>query len=743
VPTTQERLTHAVADRYRIEAEIGRGGMAMVYRAHDLRHDRPVALKVLREDLTAEESGRFLREIRVVARLTHPHILPLHDSGEKKGLLYYVMPLVGETLRQRLTTETRLAVDDAVRIAVAVAEALSYAHARDVLHRDIKPENILFNAGYPLVADFGVARAISLARDAVTERGVAVGTPAYMSPEQASGDDDLDGRSDVYSLACVLYEMLAGEPPFAGGSARKVMLLHMTTDAPPVRTKRPDVPAGLAIALDRALAKTPDDRFTADAFATALRGALSGSHPAPVVRGRRMVAVLPFVNPGGDPQNEYLSDGLTDELINALARVEGLEVASRTSVFALKGRPMDVRAIGAHLNVPIVLEGTVRRAGPRLRITAQLTDVADGRLMWSERYDRELEDVFDVQDEIARAIVTTLRRTVLRDLGEVHPRRYTESVAAYNLYLKGRWHWNRRTPGDVEQAITLFEQALAEDAACALAHAGLADAYALQLDYRSIPVQEGLERAKAEARRALELDEELSEPHTSLGFVTFIYEWDWEAAEREFRRAIELDPRYATAHQWYAWLLVSRGRVREALAEVQVAVELDPVSVSPRRSLGWISYHARDYDAAVFHLRRALTLDPMSEENHRLLGLMYMMAGDLDRAETELREALRLVPDSQTALGLLSHLLARAGRTDEAQAVLDDLLTRRERGYVTPVALGTAFLGLGCVDEALAEMQRAYDERRGWLTYMNEEPLFDAIRDDPRFAALQKKMRLG
>jgi len=677
----------------------------------------------------------------MIARLTHPTILPLHDSGEKNGLLYYVMPLVGETLRQRLAAASRLAVDEAVRIAVAVAEALSYAHTRDVLHRDIKPENILFNAGYPLVADFGVARAIGLVRETVTARGVAVGTPAYMSPEQASGDDDLDGRSDVYSLACVLYEMLAGEPPFSGGSARKVMLLHMTTDPPPVRTRRPDVPAGLAIALERALAKAPDDRFTADAFAAALRSAMSGSHPAPVVR-RRMIAVLPFVNPGGDPQNEYLSDGLTDELINALARVDGLEVASRTSVFALKAKPMDVRAIGAHLNVPIVLEGTVRRAGTRLRITAQLTDVTDGRLMWSERYDRELEDVFDVQDELARAIVTTLRRTVLRDLGEVHPRRYTESVAAYNLYLKGRWHWNRRTPGDVDQAITLFEQALAEDPACALAHAGLADAHALQLDYRSIPVKEGLERAKAEARRALELDEELSEPHTSLGFVKFIYEWDWEGADREFRRAIELDPRYPTAHQWYAWLLVSQGRVREALAEVQVAVELDPVSVSPRRSLGWISYHARDYAAAVFHLRRALTLDPMSEETHRLLGHMYMMAGDAERAEAELREALRLLPDSQTALGLLSHLLARQGRTGEAGAVLDDLLARRERGYVTPVALGTAYLGLGRVDEAFAELERAYQERRGWLTYMNEEPLFDAIREDRRFLALKEKMRL-
>jgi serine/threonine-protein kinase len=742
VPDLPARLTRALGDRYRIDAELGRGGMAVVYRAHDRKHDRAVALKVLRPEIAADADAcdRFLREIRMVARLTHPHILPLHDSGHRQGVLYYVMPLVGESLRTRLEREGALPVEDVVPIVDAVADALTYAHGENVLHRDIKPENILFNASYPMVSDFGVARAMDACGDVVTQGGIAVGTPAYMSPEQASADGELDGRSDVYSLACVVYEMLVGEPPFAGGDGRSTMVRHITEPAPAVRVRRPEVPAGMAAALARALAKAPADRFrTPEEFAAALRGRHSAAAEA-VARSR--VAVLPLVNGSGNPDNEYLSDGITDTLIDALAKVEGLEVASRTSVFALKGSGRDVRAIGAHLQVGTVIEGSVRRAGDRLRITIQVTDAAQGRLLWSQRYDRTLEDVLALEDEIAEAIVATLRRTLLRDLGEVHPRRYTENVAAYNLYLQGRYAWNRRTVDDVKRAIGFFEQAIATDPDYALAYTGLADCYALQLDYRSIEVRDGLERAKAEARRALAIDDGLAEAHASLAWVLFIYEWNWTAAEREFRRALQLDPRYAPAHQWYAWLLLVRGRQNESLAAAHAAADLDPTSVSIRRTLGWLYYHARRHETALQHVRRALAMDPAASETHRILAIVYAALGDFTLAEAACREAIRLAPDAAVSIGLMARITARAGRTDEARALLADLRARAAREYVTPVALGTAYLGLGDLDAALGELERAYRERRGWVVYLDAEQMFDPLRGHPRFEELRRRVAL-
>jgi eukaryotic-like serine/threonine-protein kinase len=743
VPSLHDRLSRALEDQYRIEDELGRGGMALVFKAHDLKHDRAVAVKVLRPEVASEEQAdRFLREIRMVARLTHPHILPLYDSGHREGFLYYVMPLAGETLRSRLRAQGPLPVDEAVRIACAVADALHYAHAQNVIHRDIKPENILFNAGHPMVADFGVARAITLCGDSVTQQGIAVGTPTYMSPEQASAAADLDGRSDLYSLGCVLYEMLTGEPPFSAPEARKVMSQHVLDVAPPIRVRRPDTPTAVANATAKALAKDPADRFpTVDAFAAALRSPAGAADRAQAPR--RRIAVLPFVNTSGDPSNEYLSDGLTDALIDALAHVDGLEVASRTSVFALKGSARDVRAIGAHLNVFTVLEGTVRRAGNRLRITIQLTDATEGRLLWSQRYDREIADVFAVEEEIAQATVSALRNTLLRDLGEVHPPRYTRNVTAYNLYLQGRFFWNRRTDDDVQHAITMFERAIAEDPEFALAYTGLADSYALQLDYRSIPVAEGLERAGAEARRALAIDEGLAEAHTSLAWVQFIYQWDWSAAEREFRRAIEIDPRYATAHQWYAWLLVAMGRLNESLAAGHAAADLDPTSVSIRRSLAWLYHVARQSAVGVTHAERAVAMNPTAEESHRILALVSLGQPDLARAEAAIHRALQLVEHNPAAVGMLAHILARAGRTPEARGLLANLEDMATRAYVSPVALATAHLGLGNVDAVFAELERAYRERRGWLTYLNVEPLFDPVRADPRFLDLRRRLRLA
>jgi serine/threonine-protein kinase len=722
--------------------------MAAVYLAEDLRHARKVAIKVLLPGSGGAQSyepQRFLREIRIAARLSHPQILPVHDSGEFDGMLYFVMPYAGcETLRDRLTKEGALPIDAAVRITRAVAAALDYAHRHDVIHRDIKPENILLQEGEPVVADFGVATAISAAGGDniyITDRGFTVGTPAYMSPEQASGDRDLDGRSDIYSLACVLFEMLAGKPPFSGSGARATMARHAIETPPLVRSLRPTVTAAVEQALQRALAKTPADRFSTMAE---FCDALVAPPPPPTSLGpeSRAIAVLPFVNSSADPENEYFSDGITDELITALTKVEGLRVASRTSVFALKSVREDVRVLGARLNVSAVLEGTVRKAGNRLRITVQLTDVTDGRTLWSERFDREMADVFAIQDEIAGTIVRTLRSTLLGELGDPTPVRYTANVRAYSLYLKGRFWWNRRSQAAIKEGIRFFEQAIEEDPGYALAYSGLADSYALDLDYRGAPVIEGMERAKVEARKAIALDETLAEAHTSLGWVTFIYDWDWIGAEREFSRAIELNPRYSTARQWHSWFLAAMGRFEEALSEGRAAIELDPLSVSIRRSMGWLQYYARHFDGALENLRRALTMNPTSEETHRLLGLVYAQQGLYDEATACFSEAVSNSESDMLSYAGLGHVAALRGRADQARAVLKELEERQRTRYVSPVALAMIQVALGEVDASFDLLEKAHQERRGWLAYLRIEPILDPLRSDPRFARLVERMRL-
>lgn len=741
MPDLREKLSLYLADRYRVEGELGHGGMAYVFAAQDLKHERPVALKVLRPELTGgQEPERFLREIRTVASLAHPNILPLHDSGELEGLLYYVMPYVAESLRQRLEREGRLPVAEALRIVEGIGGALGYAHARGVLHRDIKPENILLQSGEPLVSDFGIARMISQYCDNITDQGIAVGTPTYMSPEQASADRDLDGRSDVYSLACVLYEMLAGQPPFIGPSARAIMARHVTDPVPPVRILRPDTPPAVAAALTRALEKDPAHRFpTPMAFIAALQQ----QEGAPTARRRRTIAVLPFTDTGGTSDLEYFSDGMTDELITALTRVKGLEVASRTSVFAWKGNNQDVRAIGARLGVLAVIEGTVRMAGDRLRVTVGLTDVTDGRMLWSERFDRTLEDVFAVQDEITHTVVETLRTRFVEDLDPPVPERYTNNVKAYSLYLKGRFHWNRRGQEGITEAIRHFEAALAEDPTYALAHTGLADAYALQIDYRGVPVAEGLERARAEAGRALELDDNLAEAHTSLGWVLFIYDWDWEGAEREFQRAIELNPRYTVARQWHAWPFAAMGRLGEAIAESELSTELDPASVSARRSLGWLYYYDRQYGEAIRQLDRALIMDPTSEETRRIIGLAQMQAGSLEEAGRSLREAAALSLNPDYARAALGTLEARRGNPEATRSILAELEAAGRERYVSPVALTMLHVAVGDKDAAFAGLEQCHSERRGWMAYLRIEPALDSLRSDPRFHELMTRMRLA
>src|SRR6266576_2502451 len=737
-------LANTLSDRYTIERLLGHGGMATVHLAEEIKHKRKVAIKILKQEFGASVGAeRFLREIGIAARLSHPHIVPLIDSGESDGSLYYVSPYVpGGSLRDRLNRERRLPIDDALRIANEVGAALDYAHRNGFVHRDVKPENILFADDHALLADFGIAHVASASSDEpLTLGGLALGTPEYMSPEQAAGETDIGVPGDVYGLACVFYEMLAGEPPFRGASPRATMAKQVTEKARPLRTLRPDAPAGFEKVLVKALAKDPAQRFpTIVDFCDALSRAKIEPN-RPFVMTTRTIAVLPFVNSSPDPDNEYLSDGITDELINALAKVEGLRIASRTSVFALKGKAQDVRAIGALLEASEVLEGSVRRSGDNLRITVQLTSTEDGRLVWSERYDRKLHDVFAIQDEIARTIVTTLRSTSFANLSPTATNRHTENVQAYGLYLRGRYAWNKRSSEGVTEGIKFFEEAIALDPTYALAYTGLADSYSLHLDYRNVPVHEGHEKAKFYARKAIALDESLAEAHASLAWSLFIYDWRWEEAAREFRRAIELDPRYAAAHQWYAFMLASDGNFDQALIEAHTAQENDPASVSVRRSLGYTYVYARKLDQARYHLDRAIAMNPTAEESYRLQGMVLTFQKQYEAAERVLREGLTFAPEcANTTRATLAYSLALAGDKSYAERLVGEFEERLKTDYVSPVDLAVANIGFGNKQRALDWVERAIDERRGWAAYLRVHPVVDSLRDEPRFNELVKRM---
>jgi tetratricopeptide (TPR) repeat protein len=411
-------------------------------------------------------------------------------------------------------------------------------------------------------------------------------------------------------------------------------------------------------------------------------------------------------------------------------------------VFALKGKPQDIRSTGALLGAAWVLEGTVRRAEDRLRVTVQLSSTEDGRLLWSERYDRTFADVFAIEEEMARTIVDTLRATSFADLAQPAPKRYTENLKAYGLYLKGRYAWNKRTQEGVTEAIGYFEQAIEEDARYAPAYTGLADSYALQLDYRSVPVAEGFARAEGYARQALELDDSLAEAHASLAWSLFIYDWNFPLARQEFQRAIELDPAYPTAHQWYAFWLAAHGRLDEALVEAHTALELDPASVSIRRSVGWIYYYARRYDQARIHLTRTIAMNPTQEETYRVLGHVLALAGRWAEAERVIREGMELPGTGTYTKATLTYVLARSGQRAGAEALLHELEESGRQGYVSPVAFATAHLGLGNLSTALDWSERAFDERRGWLVYLGVNPLVDPLRNEPRFQALLSRLRL-
>ncbi len=743
-----EQLKHGLRERYRIEREIGRGGMAIVYRAADLKHDRPVAVKVFRPEMSAQLGGeRFLREIRLTAQLQHPGILALHDSGEVDGLFYYVMPFIeGESLRERLTRERQLPVAEVVRITTEVAEALDYAHARGIVHRDVKPENIMLSQGHALVGDFGIARAVgAVSTEHLTEAGITMGTVGYMSPEQATAEE-LDGRSDQYSLACIVYEMLVGDPPFEGPTGIAIISRHLVDPAPPLRALRPDVPEGMERAFFRAMAKTAADRYrTVGEFAAALASG-EGAAPAPSSppsAPARSVAVLPFVDLSPQRDQEYFCDGLSEALQEALSHVEGLRVVSRTSAFAFKDKRLDVRDIGRQLNVATLLEGSVQKAGERLRASVTLTNVADGYQLWSERYDRPMTDVFEVQDNIARTVVRRLLPKLSEELRVPLVIKSTDDLGAYQLYLKGRHVWNRRTEGALHQSIDYFRRALALDPTFAVAQAGLADAYVMLGIYGGLPPGEAMPRARAFAEEALTQHPDLAEALAALGCVRAVYAWDWPGAEAVFRQALTANPQYPPAYQWYAVnCLMPSGRFLEARDQLRQARELDPLSPVIGATLGLLAYLERRYDEAVGHYREVLELDERFALAHYFLGQTLTEQRQYPKAIAELHQALASGGRSAEMVAALAGAEALAGHPDVAESLLSELQTMAEAKYVSPVLIGQVHLALGRRAEALEALEQGLRTRSAEMIWLGVRPTFDALRDDPRFVALLQQLGL-
>jgi serine/threonine protein kinase/Flp pilus assembly protein TadD len=704
---------------YKILEKLGEGGMGVVYKAEDTKLKRIVTLKFLSPQAvgTEDDKTRFIQEAQAAASLNHPNICTVHEIDEYEDRSFIAMECIeGESLKAKIKSGL-LRVDEAVEIAVEVAEGLQESHSKGIIHRDIKSANIMLTAaGRVKVMDFGLAK--SLGRTQLTRSGTAVGTVAYMSPEQGRGDA-VDHRTDIWSLGIVLYEMLTGELPFKSDYEQATIYRIINEEPPSIRSWRSDVPKKLEQIIEKALAKSTEERYeSAELFAAALRELEGRTAPKSKdddsTREKYSIAVLPFVDMSPDKDQEYFCDGLAEELINALTHVKPLRVAARTSAFSLKGGKYHVREIGEKLRVDTVLEGSIRKAGNKLRITAQLVSAADGYHLWSEKYDRTLEDIFAIQDEISLAIVDKLKIELLGEEASRLVKRGTENLEAYDLYVRGRFFWEKRGEG-LKRAIEYFNQAIAKDPKYVAPYAGIADSYTLLAFYGFLPSHDAMPKARQNAQKALELDDTIADAHNALAYIHLFYDWDFAKAEQEFKRAIELNPAYTPAHYWYASMLTLADRSGEALRENERAIATDPLSVQAHTRYGWDLLGARQFKQSIERLNRALELNPDYMLAHWLLGCNYYMLSRYEDALTELEKAVTLSGRNPWMLSTLGSVYGRLGKTSEARKVLSELIDRTEREYVQALYFAYLYIELGEIDEALAWLEKSFEARDLYL----------------------------
>lgn len=806
-PTAMAVTAGTRLGRYEIRSLLGAGGMGEVYLAWDMQLERTVALKILPLTVASDQQmRRFIQEAKAVSALNHPNILTIYEIGHTNSETPFIATefIDGLTLRQHMASR-RMKLTEALDVAVQVATALAAAHAAGIVHRDIKPENIMVRRDALVkVLDFGIAKLTghqgpmihpeaATMQMPMTTPGMVMGTPKYMSPEQARGIA-VDERTDIWSLGVVLYEMVAGRAPFEGLTISDMIVSVLEREPPPLTRLSPEASGEIERIAGKALRKNSEERYqTAKDLALDLKnlgqklefeaelgrsvdlslkdavarsvgstraitesakesGSISATagRTLPASRRRRSrkainsLAVLPLANASADATTEYLSDGITESIINSLSQLPSLRVMASSTVFHYKGQETDPLTLGRDLGVRAVLTGRVLQLGDTLVIRTELVDVADGAQLWGEQYHRKLTDILAVQDEISREISEKLRMKLTGEEKKRLTKRHTENAAAYQLYLKGRYYWNRRTEEGFKKAIDFFNQAIEEDSAYALAYAGLADCYALlgSDEYGALPAQEAMPKAKAAAVKALEIDDTLAEAHTSLAYVTWVYEWDTVGAEREYKRAIELNPNYATAHHWYAIsYLTALGRHQEALAEMKRAHELDPLSLIINSAVGWAFYFARQYDRAIEQYQKTLELDPNFSVARAKLAWAYEQKSMYEEATAELQQAVNLSRD-RTWVASLGYTYAVSGKREETQKVVNKLKELSEQQHVPPYDIALIYAGLGDKDRAFEWLTRACEERSSWLVWLRVDPRFDSLHVDQRFTDLLRHVGL-
>jgi eukaryotic-like serine/threonine-protein kinase len=786
---------------YKIIEKLGQGGMGVVYKAQDTKLDRLVALKFLPHHLTGSdaEQARFIQEARAASALNHPNVCGIHAIGEHKGQVFIDMEFVeGKTLK-RMIEDGELRIENCIQFAVQIGEALQEAHSRGIVHRDIKAENIMVNARNQIkVMDFGLAKLKGSLK--LTRTSSTVGTLAYMAPEQIQGGE-VDARSDIFSFGIVLYEMLTSQTPFQGEHEAAVMYSIVNAVPALPSSIRPSIPQEVDQIVQRLLEKDPEDRYQhADHVVSDLRrilkrtGRVSRSAmpavPAPsgvqsdyatdstvppsslpgripkrilvagmaglimlvlVVGGYLLflrpsraidsLAVLPFVNGSGDPNTEYLSDGITESLINSLTRIPQLRVVPRSTVFRLKGKDVDPQEAGASLKVKSVLAGRVVERDGALDVQIDLIDVENQSQIWGSHYRKNINDILALQEEIVGEVTSRLRITLANETKQQLARKSTENADAYQLYLQGRYYWNKRRTGEIEKAIDYFSRAIVLDPNYALAYVGLADSYIIQEQYSSVPGRESYPRAEAAARKALELDNSIAEAHASLGYIRE-YLWDWQGAEREYKAAIELNPKYATAYHWYSILLRCLGRGKESIAAIKRAQEVDPLSTVIAVNVAMGYRYEGEYPEATRRLRSIIETDSTFAVAYSQLGRVYRTQGELSSAIAPFRQAVKFSDRSAEYLSDLGNSLARLRQQQEANTVLTELLTRYEHHTASAYSVAKVYAGLGDTEKTFEWLEKDYSDHSGWFVWLPADDVWDGIRYDPRFIELLKKVGL-